>query len=71
VAKKHTQKPPISSNFCSKSVHFCKFPASFCAFFAIFYQIYLAYLTQTLQTDPQNPVFTPKTNFPTEITASK
>jgi hypothetical protein len=61
--QKPTQKRPISSNFYSKSAHFCKFLTTFYAFSPIFDQIFLAHFTQTTQPNSAAPIFRSKTMF--------
>jgi len=53
--------------FLPKSAHFCKFLTTFYAFLPIFYQIFLAYFTQTPQTNPTAPIFRSKTTIAPKI----
>jgi len=46
--------------FLQISANFCRFLTHFCLFLPIFYQFFSAYLTQTLQTNHLNPIFSSK-----------
>jgi len=53
----------IFSNVSTQNLNIFEY---FRTFSNVFARIFLAYFTQTLQTNLPNPIFTPKTNIPTK-----